>query len=245
MNPEELLEIAERIVGWGRDGEQIEAVVGHSQETDVRVYEGEIESLSVAESQGVGIRVIADNRQGFAHAGTLDPAVLEETLAEARDNAVFGSPDEFFGLAEPDGVDPPVLNLYNEALLGFGTEAKIDLALELERAVLAGDSRIVGVESADYGDALSADAIATTTGIRSTGRDTSCYVTAYSLASEGERDPDRVRVLGGVESPEPWMWRWRPTTRWSAPLGCWGPLSPQPSGSPWCSTRSSPPSFWA
>ena len=186
MNPEELLEIAERIVGWGRDGEQIEAVVGHSQETDVRVYEGEIESLSVAESQGVGIRVIADNRQGFAHAGTLDPAVLEETLAEARDNAVFGSPDEFFGLAEPDGVDPPVLNLYNEALLGFGTEAKIDLALELERAVLAGDSRIVGVESADYGDALSADAIATTTGIRSTGRDTSCYLTAYSLASEGE-----------------------------------------------------------
>jgi len=186
VNPEELLEIAERIVGWGRDGEQIEAVVGHSQETDVRVYEGEIESLSVAESQGVGIRVIADNRQGFAHAGTLDPAVLEETLAEARDNAVFGSPDEFFGLAEPDGVDPPVLDLYNEALLGFGTEAKIDLALELERAVLAGDSRIVGVESADYGDALSADAIATTTGIRSTGRDTSCYVTAYSLASEGE-----------------------------------------------------------
>ena len=72
MNPEELLEIAERIVGWGRDGEQIEAVVGHSQETEVRVYEGEIESLSVAESQGVGIRVIADNRQGFAHAGTLD-----------------------------------------------------------------------------------------------------------------------------------------------------------------------------
>ena len=52
--------------------------------------------------------------------------------------------------------------------------------------MLAGDPRIVGVESADYGDALSADAIATTTGIRSTGRDTSCYVTAYSLASEGD-----------------------------------------------------------
>ena len=186
MNPEELLEIAERIVGWGRDGEQIEAVVGHSQETEVRVYEGEIESLSVAESQGVGIRVIADDRQGFAHAGTLDPEVLEETLAEARDNTVFGSPDEFFGLAEPDGVEPPELDLYNEALLEFGTDAKIDMALELERAVQAGDPRIVGVESADYGDAVGADAIATTTGIRSTGRDTSCYLTAYSLALEND-----------------------------------------------------------
>ena len=134
----------------------------------------------------MGIRVIADGRQGFAHAGTLDPDVLGETLDEARDNVVYGAPDEFFGLAEPDGVAPAELNLYNEALLTFGTEAKIDLALELERAVRAGDPRIVGVESADYGDAVSADAIATTTGIRSSGQDTSCYLTAYSLASEGD-----------------------------------------------------------
>ncbi|MCY4193655.1 MAG: TldD/PmbA family protein, partial [bacterium] len=186
MNPEELLEVAERIVGWGREGEQVEAVVGHSRETEVRVYEGEIESLSVAESQGVGVRVIANGRQGFAHAGTLDADVLAETLAEARDNAVFGSPDEFFGLAEPDGVTPPELDLYHEALLEVSTEAKIDLALELERAVRAGDPRIAGVESADYGDAVAADAIATTTGIRSAGRDTSCYLSAYSLASDGD-----------------------------------------------------------
>ncbi|MCY4256812.1 MAG: TldD/PmbA family protein [bacterium] len=186
MNPEELLEIAERIVGWGRDGEQVEAVVGHSQETDVRVYNAEIESLSVAESQGVGVRVIANGRQGFAHAGTLDPDVLAETLAEARDNAVFGSPDEFFGLAEPDGVAKAELDLYNQALMDVSTELKIDLALELEQAVRAGDPRIVGVESADYGDAVSADAIATTSGIRSAGRETSCYLSAYSLASEGD-----------------------------------------------------------
>ncbi|MCY3967005.1 MAG: TldD/PmbA family protein [bacterium] len=186
MNPEELLEIAERIVGWGRDGEQVEAVVGHSQETDVRVYNAEIESLSVAESQGVGVRVIANGRQGFAHAGTLDPDVLAETLAEARDNAVFGSPDEFFGLAEPDGVAKAELDLYNPALMDVSTELKIDLALELEQAVRAGDPRIVGVESADYGDAVSADAIATTSGIRSAGRETSCYLSAYSLASEGD-----------------------------------------------------------
>ncbi|WP_419918243.1 TldD/PmbA family protein [Candidatus Poriferisocius sp.] len=226
MNPQELLGIAERIVGWGRDGEQIEAIVGHSHETEVRVYDGEIESLSVADSQGVGIRVITGGRQGFAHAGTLDPEVLGETLDEARDNAAFGSPDEFFGLAEPDGVDPPPLDLYNEALLRFGTEAKINLALELEQAVRAGDPRIVGVESADYADSVSADAIVTTTGIRSFGRDTSCYLTAYSLAAEGDetqtgfgfsvgRDPNTLdiaaaaadaveratRMLGAVQPP--------------------------------------------
>ena len=40
MNPEELLEVAERIVGWGREGEQVEAVVGHSRETEVAGVRG-------------------------------------------------------------------------------------------------------------------------------------------------------------------------------------------------------------
>ncbi len=54
--------------------------------------------------QGLGVRVIADGRQGFAYVGSLDPDVLHEVLDEARDNAGFGTPDEFLGLAEPDGV---------------------------------------------------------------------------------------------------------------------------------------------
>ena len=41
---------------------------------------GEVESLTAAESSGVGIRVITDHRQGFAHAGTLDEAVIAEVL---------------------------------------------------------------------------------------------------------------------------------------------------------------------
>ncbi len=100
----DLVDIADRVVGLARPGEQIEAVVVRGLDTEIKVYEGDIESLSSAQSQGVGIRVIADDRQGFAYAGTFDDEVLAETLAEARDNAAFGTPDEFLGLAEPDGV---------------------------------------------------------------------------------------------------------------------------------------------
>ena len=55
-------------------------------------------------AEGIGIRVIRDGRIGFAYAGTLDPAAIAEVLAEARDNVAFGTPDEWAGLAEPDGV---------------------------------------------------------------------------------------------------------------------------------------------
>lgn len=182
---EELLEIGDRIVALAKAGEQVEVVVGRSTSTEVRVYEGQVEQLASATSAGIGVRVIAGNRQGFAYAGSLDHDVLAETLADARDNATFGTPDEWLGLAEPDGVAVPDLDLYREGLAKVPTEAKIDLAVELERAVRARDPRITGVEAADYADGVSEGAVVTTTGIRAASRETSCYVSTYCVAADG------------------------------------------------------------
>ena len=180
----EFLEIAERIVGWADSGEQVEAVVVHERETEVRAYEGEVESLTVAESSGVGIRVIRDGRQGFAYAGTLDPDALVEVMREARDNLGFATPDEHCSLAVPDGVAPVGMDLYRDALLDLSIDAKVQMALDLERLTLSADSRISGVESAEYSDSVSSSAVATTTGIRSTSRETGCFLSAYALAEQ-------------------------------------------------------------
>lgn len=180
----ELLELGDRVVALAKPGEQIEAVAVRGLDTEIKVYEGEIESLSSAQSQGVGIRVIADGRQGFAYAGTFDDEVLSETLAEARDNATFGTPDEHLGLAENDGVAKADLDLWSEALVELPAERKVALALEMERAVRAADPRITGIESAEYVDSISEAAIVTTSGIRSSSRDTGCYVATYAMAEE-------------------------------------------------------------
>jgi PmbA protein len=180
----DLDDIAARVVSWAREGEQVEAVVVRSRETEIRAYDGEIEQLSSAESLGVGIRVISGNRQGFAYAGTLDESVLVETMADARDNAAFGTVDEHLGLAEPDGVAPVALDLYHPGVEALPLEAKMALAIELERAVRAGDPRIIGVESADYADGVTEAAIATTTGIRASSREGSSFLVVYSLAEQ-------------------------------------------------------------
>jgi PmbA protein len=182
----DLLQIGDRVVAMAQSGEQVEAVVSRGRETEIKAYEGEIESLSSAQSQGVGIRVIADGRQGFAYAATFDDDVLAETLAEARDNAGFATPDEYLGLAEPDGVAVADLDLFNEALEAFPTQGKVDLAIELERAVRAADPRISGIESAEYVDVIAEGAIVSTTGIRTVGRETACYVMTYAMAAEGD-----------------------------------------------------------
>lgn len=183
---DELLSIGDRIVALAKAGEEVEVVVGRSSSTEVRVYEGQVEQLASATSAGIGVRVISGNRQGFAYAGSLDDDVLAETLAEARDNATFATPDEWLGLAEPDGLAIPDLDLYRESLAKVSTEAKIDLAVELERAVRAQDGRITGVEAADYADGVSEGAVITTSGIRAASRETSCYVSTYCVAQDGD-----------------------------------------------------------
>ncbi|HWG73948.1 MAG TPA: TldD/PmbA family protein [Acidimicrobiales bacterium] len=180
----DLLELATRVAGWARAGEQVEAYVASGRDTQVQVYEGDIESLSSAESAGIGIRVIAGDRQGFAYSGSLDDDAVDSTLAEARDNAGFASPDEWVGLAVPDGVAAPGLDLWRDDLAGYATEEKVARALELERAVRGGDPRIRQVESAEWGDAAVTSAVATSTGIASVTRRTTCYVSAFAIAGE-------------------------------------------------------------
>ncbi len=181
---DELYAIADRLVARAQPGEQVEVVVSHSKDTEVRVYEGEIESMSVAESQGVGVRVVADSRQGFASAGTFDPDALDEILDEARDNAKYAEPDEHLGLTDPDGVAQAELDLWSEALADTDTEAKIDLAMALEKAVKAGDPRIIGLESAEYADSMGTSVVVSTTGVRAGGSETVADLIAYALAEE-------------------------------------------------------------
>jgi PmbA protein len=182
---DELADLAERVAGWAKDGEQVEAYVGRGRHTAVKVFGGEVESLSSAESEGVGIRVVAGHRQGFAYAASLDPDVVAETLAEARDNAEFGTVDEFLGLAEPDGVAAAPLDLYRPELATFPTAEKVQLALELERATRAADNRVRGVEAAEYGDVLSEAAIASSTGVRTATRRTVCSLWSTAMADDG------------------------------------------------------------
>ena len=130
---EQLQEIADRVVAQAAGGEQVEAFVSRDWETDIRVYEGEVEHFVSAQSEGIGIRVIRDGRTGFAYAGTLDPSAIASVLAEARDNAGFGTPDEWAGLAEPDGVPVIDQELWNDVLAGYHTDAKIGRASCRER----------------------------------------------------------------------------------------------------------------
>ncbi|MEO6626966.1 MAG: metallopeptidase TldD-related protein, partial [Aquihabitans sp.] len=52
-------------------------------------------------------------------------------------------------------------------------------------ALRASDTRITGVDAADYSDGISEGAVVSTSGIRAMSRETSCYVSASCVANDG------------------------------------------------------------
>ncbi len=185
MTPDELLAVADSVVERARPGEELEAVVTWSHDTEIRAADGEVEHFVESDAAGLGVRIIHEGRTGLAWVGSLgDPAVIDECIAEARDNAAFGTPDPDAGLARPDGVAVHHLDLFDERLERVPTSDKIELAVELERRILDADPRMVGLEASDYADTIAAGAIASTTGIRVAGADTSAYVGAWALAED-------------------------------------------------------------
>ncbi len=187
----ELLELAQSVVARALPGEGMEVYVTRGTDTEVRAYEGEVESLTSADSSGVGIRLLVDGPEGsgsqvgFAWAGSLEPAVIAATLDDARDNARFATPDPDVVLAAPDGVEAVELELWDDGVASTPMEKKVALAVELERATRGADPRVRQVSSADYSDSRVEVALASTTGISSFRRRTNAFLSVDAIAGEG------------------------------------------------------------
>lgn len=200
VTPEQLLELANRVVAQARPGEEIEVACSWGQSRSVRVYGGKVESLTTADNTGIGVRVLADGREGFASAGSLDDDVVADMLAEARDNARFAEADPYVGIARPDGVPAVDIDLWRDGVARMSIDDKIALAIELEARVKAAHPAITGVRVASYGDSEGAAALASTAGIAVANRSTSASIGVQALAADGARTQTGY-AFDGVRDP--------------------------------------------
>ncbi len=201
---EELKCMGDRLVAEARPGERIEVTLSRGASTIVRVHDAEVESLTSAGSAGAGIRVIREGRLGFAHCGSLDPDVLADTLAEARDNTRFAEPDEHQAIADPDGVEIVPQQMWHDEVIALPVDDKVALALELERLVTGRDPRVGSARVTTYGDGWGQNALVSTAGIRVGSEATSCSVGTQPLARDGDETQigwgsDAARVPGGLD----------------------------------------------
>jgi PmbA protein len=190
----------------------------------VRVYAGEVESLSDAGGRGIGVRAFAGTRAGYAYGTDLSDEGVAETARAAREAAEVADEDEYEGLPEDTGVSD-VDGLASEAFGDWPTERVVDLALAVDRAARAPEG-VTQVENSVYSDGRGAVALANSSGFAASYEATQAWAYSSAFAGEGAdlmtgtgvglaRDPaaldpeaigqeaaDRALALAGARQPE-------------------------------------------
>ena len=145
-------------------GVQLEVYTERSSSTTIQAFAAEVSEFKLAKRSGLGLRVLHEGAWGYSYTENLSDAALTRCLEDALENAALVAPEGFAVLsahAEP----PHISDLYGEGLSGVGVERKVSVALELERAALSADPRVVSLPYAVYSDGESEISIANSAGL--------------------------------------------------------------------------------
>jgi PmbA protein len=217
--------IVERIAGRAKSGEGVEAWAEQITETTVRAYEGEVESLTSASSEGVGIRVVSDGRLGYAYTAEVTEEGITACLEDARANLDVSSPDPGNVLPEAQEIEP-LDGIFDPRLVDTNPERKVAFAIDLDKRTRSLDPHVPKVETAAYGDVLAKVAVASSTGVKGAYTMSQAFGYAVALGYDGtesqtgygvdaarsmeDLDPERIareaseraaRMLGAKKPP--------------------------------------------
>jgi len=162
-----------------------EAYASEESGREVRVHGGGVESLTAATQRGIGVRAWIGGRVGYAFGTDLSEAGVAAIAARAAEAAGVADEDEFAGPPAPDGAAPAIEGLTDPSIAEWPTAKVAEMALEVERAAVAADPRIAGVEQAVYAESADRVAIASSTGVEGSYEASSCYAYLQALAESG------------------------------------------------------------
>lgn len=131
---------------------QGEVFLLNSRDTTVEVADEKVENLKIAEEQGLGLRVIVNQRLGYAYTSDFSHIALQRLVEAAFNNAQQTQADEGWHLTKPQAKYPQ-LELIDEKISEITLEEKINNALIMEQAAREYDSRVKITEKTVFNDA--------------------------------------------------------------------------------------------
>ncbi len=167
---------------------EAEAYASRDGGREVRVHGGEVESLTAATQSGIGVRAWIGGRVGYAYGTDLSATGLASIAARAAEAAAVADEDEFAAAPAPAPIEA-LVGLSDPSLESWDTARVAELALAVERAALAADGRVSGVEQVVYADSSERVAIASSTGVAGEYESSQCFAYLQALAEgEGARE---------------------------------------------------------
>lgn len=163
-----------------------EAAAQDSVGREIRVFDGEVESLTEAGERGAGVRAWIGGRVGFAYGTDLSEAGVGEVASAAVEAARVSDSDEFAAAPEPvgGGVAPDAAELFDPQVAATPTEEKIGIAKAIELAAREVDGRVVSVETTVYVDEEVRSAIRSSKGLGGSYEATFAYAYLQAIAQQ-------------------------------------------------------------
>jgi len=164
-----------------------DTIVERSRSFSVRVNNGAIDTLKQSATNGLGLRVIVDDRVGVVSTNDLRPEILDDLARRVVALARLSSADEANAMpttAEAgEGADP--LEMYDANVLELPVERKVAMAFELERIAKAHDPRVTRCDHVGFGSHDGVSVLANTHGLMRAERGTSVSMAVVALADDG------------------------------------------------------------
>jgi PmbA protein len=183
----ELEDAARRAVdaATGAGASDAEAWGEGSHGREVRVHDGEVESLTEAAGRGVGVRAWIGSRAGYAYGTDLSDSGLAELAEAAVGAARVADEDEYSSAPDPSGTAVAEIDgLRDDGVASTETAEVIELAKRIERVALDRDPRVSSVEEVVYVDEDTDAAIATSLGVSGSFGASVAYSFLQAMASQ-------------------------------------------------------------
>jgi PmbA protein len=179
---------------------EAEAYASRDSGREVRVHGGEVESLTAATQSGVGVRAWIGGRAGYAYGTDLSEAGVAAIAARAAEAAGVADEDEAAAAPQPAPAEA-LAGLSDPSVAAWTIAQAAELALTVERAALAADPHVAGVEQVVYADSAERVAIASSTGVAGEYESSDCFAYLQALA-EGEGSRETGLGFGLARGPD-------------------------------------------
>lgn len=139
---EETARVIEIAVSKG--AETAVAAMTQKSEFQVEVRNGEIENLSEADFHSVSLTVSKGGRRATVSSCDLSPDSIDASVEQALNMCKYTDQDPFYGLPEPEelATAEDKLELYDPNVESIEVTKKIEMVMDLEKALLSMDNRL-------------------------------------------------------------------------------------------------------
>ncbi|HPQ80941.1 MAG TPA: TldD/PmbA family protein [bacterium] len=145
-----------------------------------------VEGISRSKGRGVALRVVRDGRVGFSATTDIGPKAIEKAVQQAVMSMKEVAPSDEASLPPAQEPQSALAERLGRTFAEIPDDEKIRMAMLLESAAIAADSRIVKVQHPRYEEVVRSMTVISSTGVNSTGCRGLCLCEIKAVASDGE-----------------------------------------------------------